>query len=87
MQTFLVETFLIAMLGAFIILFITKIGLRNFIIEKANTTLSKLFNCDFCLSFWLSVIICVAAICLGKMDLYKLFVLPIFTTPIIRILI
>lgn len=75
----------ISLAAAFIILLIEKIGLRNYIIATAPKLISELFECDFCLSFWTSLILAIIlAIFFGDMSI--LFI-PLLSTPITRILI
>ena len=81
----LADIFIIALISAFIILLITKIGLRDFVIERGPKLISRMFNCDFCLSFWASVLV-TAGMVLATKDL-SLAVIPMLSTPITRILI
>lgn len=75
---------IIALAAAFIILLIGKLGLRDYIIERAPRLISQLFSCDFCLSFWISLILAIIlAAIFGEPDF--LFT-PIFSTPITRML-
>lgn len=75
----------IALAAAFAILLIGKLGIRDNIIAKAPKLISQLFDCDFCLSFWMSLILAVIlAIFFREMNI--LFI-PIISTPITRILI
>ena len=75
----------IALAAAFVILLIGKLGIRDDIITKAPKIISQLFDCDFCLSFWTSLILAVVlAIFFREMDI--LFI-PIISAPITRILI
>ena len=75
----------IALAAAFIILLIGKLGIRDSIVAKTPKLISQLFDCDFCLSFWMSVILAVIlAIFFREMNI--LFI-PIISTPITRILI
>lgn len=75
----------IALAAAFAILLIGKLGIRDNIIAKAPKLISQLFDCDFCLSFWTSLILAVIlAIFFREMNI--LFI-PIISTPITRILI
>lgn len=75
----------IALAAAFVILLIGKLGIRDNIIAKAPKLISQLFDCDFCLSFWTSLILAVIlAIFFREMNI--LFI-PIVSTPITRILI
>ena len=75
----------ITLAAAFAILLIGKLGIRDSIITRAPKLISQLFDCDFCLSFWMSVILAVIlAIFFREMNI--LFI-PIISTPITRILI
>lgn len=75
----------IALAAAFNILLIGKLGIRDNIIAKAPKLISQLFDCDFCLSFWTSLIIAIIlAIFFNEMSI---IFIPIISTPITRILI
>jgi hypothetical protein len=75
----------IALAAAFVILLIGKLGIRDSIITKAPKLISQLFDCDFCLSFWVSVILAIIlAIFFREMSI---IFIPIISTPITRILI
>ena len=75
----------IALAAAFAILLIGKLGIRDSVIIKAPKLISQLFDCDFCLSFWVSVILAVIlAIFFREMSI---IFIPIISTPITRILI
>lgn len=75
----------IALVSAFTILLIGKLGIRNEIITRAPKLISQLFDCDFCLSFWLSLILAIIlAIFFNEIDV---IFIPIISTPITRILI
>lgn len=80
----LYQVILIALIAAFIILFIGKTGIRDKIVEKAPTLISMLFDCDYCLSFWTATVICVVMFFI-TFD-YSFLVVPILTTPITRFL-
>lgn len=80
----LVNVILVSLSSAFVILLMGKTGVRDGVIAKAPALVSKLFSCDFCLSFWTSVVIVAAAIAVtGDISLAAV---PIFSTPITRIL-
>lgn len=76
----------IALAAAFAILLIGKLGVRDEIITRAAPKLiSQLFDCDFCLSFWTSLILAIIlAIFFNEMSI---ILIPIISTPITRILI
>ena len=74
----------IALASAFAILLIGKLGIRDSIIAIAPMPASKLFECDFCLSFWTSLILAVILAIFFR-EISVLFI-PILSTPITRIL-
>ena len=75
----------IALIVAFGILLIGKLGIRDKIISRAPKLISKLFDCDFCLSFWSSVILAIILALFLSEPIF--FITPIISTPIIRFLI
>ena len=78
----LTQIIMISLFTTFSILFIGKIGLRDMIIERSPILLvSKLFDCDFCLSFWASMLFSIVCVCLTN-DL-AFMVVPFFSAPII----
>lgn len=81
----LTHVIIIALISAFVILFITKVGLRDFVIERSPKLISKMFNCDFCLSFWTNVFMTIIVI--SYTDFLPFMAIPILATPITRILI
>lgn len=74
----------VALASAFAILLIGKLGIRDSIIAIAPMPVSKLFECDFCLSFWASLILAVILAIFFR-EISILFI-PILSTPITRIL-
>lgn len=74
-----------ALTAAFIILVLNKTGIRDYLIEHSPKPLSKLFSCDFCLGFWISVIL--ALILAVFFQSLILLYIPILGAPIIRILV
>lgn len=75
----------IALAAAFAILLIGKLGVRDEIITRAPKLISQLLDCDFCLSFWTSLILAIIlAIFFNEMSI---IFIPIISTPITRILI
>ena len=76
----------VALLSAFMILLMGRIGLRDTIIMKVpSKTLSELFSCDFCLGFWLSAILATYIAIYEGEPIY--LTIPLFSTPIIRLLV
>lgn len=81
----LTDIIITALLSAFVILLITKIGLRDFVIEQGPKLISKMFNCDFCLSFWTNVFI--ALIMAASTGCLSFIIIPIFAAPVTRVFI
>lgn len=70
--------------AAFAILFAERLGIRDKIVAEAPKLISQLFECDFCLSFWTSLILAIIlAIIFNEMSI---IFIPIASTPITRIL-
>ena len=84
---------LTALASAFLILLISKMGIRDCIIEGAPKGISQLFACDFCLSFWVACIliaalsIAVIVIGIASHPGNCIYAIPFFSAPITRILI
>lgn len=58
--------FILALLSAFCILFLTRTGIRDGIRDEADvsgwTFIAKAVDCDFCFSFWVNLIVAGGAI-------------------------
>ena len=55
----LLWAFLLACAACFIVLFLDRSGIRGKVAETAPKWLSEMFQCDFCLAFWVSIVVCV----------------------------
>lgn len=75
---------IVACASAFGILLINKLGIRDEIIARAPKLISELFSCDFCLSFWFSLILTII-LAIFFSEIIVLFI-SIISTPITRIL-
>ena len=75
---------IVALVTAFTILLISRIGLRDFIIIRSSKPISKLFSCDFCLCFWIGLTITLIAHFIVGWPFT--FILPACSTPIARYL-
>ena len=76
---------LIALGAAFVVLLIKKWGIAEWVQVHGNGFFSKLFSCDLCMSFWAAVVLSViTAIMVGDVWIISL---PMFTTPITRMLV
>jgi len=76
-------------MSAFIELTISKTGwrymLRDWFDINELDVFAKMLECDFCLGFWLSVLISVIMVLITLDPAY--FLAPIFTAPITRFLV
>ena len=80
------QVILVALFATFIVILATKWGIREYIILKAPELLSKLASCDFCLGFWLSILICSVLFMLEHITGLQFFIIPTLAAPIIRFL-
>lgn len=79
----------VALLSAFIILVLTKTGLRDELIDaccfsrnKKLRKVGEMLQCDLCFSFWMSVVICIILFVI-TFDL-SMLAIPFLSTPITR---
>lgn len=77
----------VALVAAFIILFLGKTGLRekarNMCDKHGLTLIADMLDCDFCLSFWTCVgLTIIYAIATGDASIF----IPICASPITRVL-
>lgn len=75
---------IVALITAFTVLLISKLGLRDYIIIKGPKKVSQLFSCDFCLCFWVGLTITLIAHFI--VDWPYTLILPVCSTPIARYL-
>lgn len=59
MTTFLFRMFVMASLSAFVLLLLVKWKVIEWMQVHGNDFLSKMANCDFCLSWWVNVVLSV----------------------------
>lgn len=83
MPTFFYLTMFVALIATFVILFISKTGIRDFVVLRVKYKLiADLFECDFCLSFWIAVVL--AIIISFVFNNFYYIVIPVFSAPISR---
>lgn len=82
MMDFVLLTIIIALLSCFVILFIEKIGYRELMQVRAPKLISELFSCDFCLSWWINLIITLS-FCVMACEWHFIFC-AVVATPITR---
>ena len=72
----------VALMAAFVVVLLKKWGIAEWMQVHGNGFVSQLFSCDFCMSWWASVIIATAGLLLFN-DLAFLLA-PVLATPIAR---
>lgn len=75
----------VALLAAFVVLLVKKWGIAEWMQIHGDKVMSQLFACDFCMSFWASMILCMFLA--GFTDDATFVIMPMFTTPITRMLV
>lgn len=78
----IVESMMVAMVATFGIQLMTKIGIRDDVIAKAPKLISKAFECDFCLCWWVCLAISLL-ISIRMMDA-SILICAVIGTPIAR---
>lgn len=68
--------------SAFFILLAKKWGIVEWVQINGNNFFHEMFKCDFCLSFWMNLVLCLFFCILTKNALILL--LPLVNTPITR---
>lgn len=76
---------MVALLAAFVDLFLKKIEVVKWVRINGNAFFSDMFNCDFCFSWWTCVLICVIISVISCN--WWFMIIPPFATPITRMLI
>ena len=79
---FVLMSWLAAMLTTFTLLLLRKIGFVERMQVHGNWFVSQLFQCAFCLSFWLSLIVSIVLVFVTS-ELTYIFI-PFFSTPLSR---
>lgn len=84
MKEFIYMILLVALMAAFVLILMRKWRIIEWVQVHGNTFFSKMFNCNFCLSWWAAVVLSgLVAIYTGDV---KYMMIPFFSTPITRIL-
>ena len=72
----------LACVVAFLLLLAHKVGIVEYMQVHGDKIISKMAQCDFCMSFWLSVFLMVSIVWVtGDCEL---ILLPVVSTPIAR---
>jgi len=75
-------SFLVSCCVTFLLLLAHKVGLVEYLQVHGDKIISKMAQCDFCMSFWLSVLMMVAVVWITA-DV-RLMIIPLVSTPIAR---
>lgn len=75
---------IVSLAVTFIILTLTKMGLREELMKRSNRIFYQLLGCDFCLGFWMSCFISLFLFVIFE-DISFLYI-PFLSAPLIRIL-
>ena len=62
MEHFIYNIIVVALIAAFVLTLLRKWGGIEWVQIHGNDSFSKMFNCDFCLSWWACVLICFFAL-------------------------
>ena len=76
---------LVSLAAAFMVLLLKKWGVVEWMQVHGDRFTSKLFSCDFCMSFWASVIVVLVVVCF--IDEAWMLAVPVCSTPITRLLV
>ena len=82
MINYLTIAILIALIAAFALCLLKKIGTIEWLQVHGNGLISEMANCDFCLSWWLSLIISILAAC--WLEDWHVLIAAVLATPICR---
>ena len=76
---------MVALAAAFVVLVMKKWGVTEWYQVHGDRFTSQLFSCDLCMSFWASVLMTFCAFFF--VDAWWLLTVPVFSTPITRMLV
>lgn len=82
MTCFLIYVILIALASAFVLTLAYKWGVIEWMQVHGDKIISQMANCDFCLSFWSNVIVCMVVMLV--VDDVTIGLAPVFSTMITR---
>ena len=82
MACFLISVILIALASAFVLTLAYKWGVIEWMQVHGDKIISQMANCDFCLSFWSNVIVCMVVMLV--VDDVTVGLAPLFSTMITR---
>lgn len=82
MACFLISIILIALASAFVLTLAYKWGVIEWMQVHGDKIISQMANCDFCLSFWSNIIVCMVVMLV--VDDVTVGLAPLFSTMITR---
>lgn len=82
MEAFVFYTAISSLLSAYVLLLMRKWGIIERVQVHGNDLFSEMFGCDFCLSWWTNVAMCLIFV-IFTADAW-LFLAPLCATPITR---
>lgn len=82
MFVYLFETAAVALAAAFALLLLKKWGIIEWLQVHGNDFLSKMANCDFCLSWWTCLVVATVSAIMAQDPLYILT--TVMATPLTR---
>ena len=82
--TLIIASVFVACIVAFTLLLMNKLGIIEYLQVHGDEIISKMAHCNFCMSFWLSVLYMMVIVAFT--DDVEMMVIPIISTPIARML-
>lgn len=82
--TLIIASVFVACIVAFTLLLMDKLGIIEYLQVHGDEIISKMAQCKFCMSFWLSVLYMMVIVAFT--DDVEFMVIPIISTPIARML-
>lgn len=85
MEKMVFITIFVSLAASFVVLLVKKWGVAEWYQVHGDRFTSQLFSCDLCMSFWACVLVTFAAFFF--IDAWWLLTVPVFSTPITRMLV
>ncbi len=82
----LTNVIFIGLMASFIVLFLGTSGARDYLVARSPKLLSEMFDCTFCLSFWICVLLSILFYIFVSRE-GPVMVYPLLAAPIARIMI
>lgn len=82
MKEFIFYVIAISLLAAFLLTLLRKWGVIEWVQVHGNDFFSKMFSCDFCLSWWMGVVLSVAGALIVNDP--AVLLIPFFSTALTR---